>query len=143
MVRDEQAGAAEGQSVRFAVLLRGADDVGTPIGTVSLFQLDEGNRRAELGYALRRSAWGRGYATEAVSAVIDQAFGPLDLNRLEADIDPHNHASARLLQRLASGTRACSGSGGSSPGKCATPPSTASSGPSGAPPDRLPPCEPP
>lgn len=107
MVRDEQAGAAEGGSVRLAVLLRGADGdgvpvagEGTPIGTVSLFRLDRSNRRAELGYALRRSAWGQGYAAEALSGVIDQAFGPLDLNRLEADVDPRNDASARLLQRL-------------------------------------------
>lgn len=67
---------------------------------MSLFHLDEGNRRAEVGFALRRSVWGRGYATEAVSAVIGQAFGPLGLHRLEADIDPRNDASGRLLQRL-------------------------------------------
>ena len=37
---------------------------------------------------------------EAASAVIDHAFGTLRLNRLEADIDPRNVASAGLLERL-------------------------------------------
>jgi ribosomal-protein-alanine N-acetyltransferase len=107
MVRDEVAGAAQGTSVRLAVLLRAADDAVAAgregpdlIGTVSVFQLDRGNRRAELGYALRRSAWGHGYAREAVAAVVDHAFDALDLIRIEADVDPRNHASARLLERL-------------------------------------------
>lgn len=120
MVREEAAGAVEGTSVRLAVLLRAATDgaaTGEPggrdgavvgdgrpdpalIGTVSVFQLDRGSRRAELGYALRRSAWGHGYAREAVAAVIGHTFGTLGLNRLEADIDPRNEASARLLERL-------------------------------------------
>lgn len=41
-----------------------------------------------------------GHATEALHALIDHAFGPLDYNRLEADIDPRNAASARVLERL-------------------------------------------
>ena len=67
---------------------------------VSLFALDRNNRRAEVGYALRRDAWGRGYATEAVGAVVAWGFGELGLHRLEADIDPRNTASAAVLTRL-------------------------------------------
>ena len=37
---------------------------------------------------------------EALSALVDYAFKTLGLNRLEADIDPRNHASARTLERL-------------------------------------------
>jgi RimJ/RimL family protein N-acetyltransferase len=37
---------------------------------------------------------------EALTAVIDYAFGPLGLRRLEADTDPRNGASLRTLERL-------------------------------------------
>ena len=43
--------------------------------------------------------WARGYVSEALPALIDHAFGPLELNRLEADIDPDNAASKRVLER--------------------------------------------
>lgn len=70
------------------------------IGECSIFSLVEGSRRAEIGYALARSAWGCGYAVEALRALIGHVFGPMGLNRLEADIDPRNGASARTLERL-------------------------------------------
>jgi RimJ/RimL family protein N-acetyltransferase len=37
---------------------------------------------------------------EALGALLDFGFGELDLNRIEADIDPRNGASARTLERL-------------------------------------------
>ena len=52
------------------------------------------------GGAMARSAWGHGYAQEAGRAVISHAFDVLGLNRIEAEIDPRNEASARVLERL-------------------------------------------
>lgn len=69
-------------------------------GTVSLFALNREQRRAEVGYSLASELWGRGYATEMLRLAIDFAFGPLDLERLEADVDPRNDASCRLLERV-------------------------------------------
>lgn len=46
---------------------------------------DAGARRSEVGYALIRSVWGRGYATEAVGAVIRFGFEAMGLNRIEAN----------------------------------------------------------
>ena len=70
------------------------------IGTTTLIHLDFDNRRAELGYALARDHWGKGYMHEALQAVIGYAFEVLDLRRLEADVDPRNAASIRTLERL-------------------------------------------
>jgi len=56
--------------------------------------------RAEIGYILGRAHWSRGYVSEALPALIDHGFETLGLNRLEADIDPRNAASARVLMRL-------------------------------------------
>ena len=70
------------------------------IGSCSLFRIDPEHRRAEIGYALRRDRWGRGLAREACAALLDWAFGPLGLHRVEADVDPRNAASRGLLLRL-------------------------------------------
>ncbi len=70
------------------------------MGTCTLFHHQAASRRAEIGYALGRPYWGAGYMHEALTALIDHAFGALDLHRLEADIDPANAASARTLERL-------------------------------------------
>ena len=70
------------------------------IGECVLFDIHTQSRRAEIGYTLGREYWSQGYMTEALVALIEIAFGPLDLNRLEADIDPRNAPSARILERL-------------------------------------------
>jgi RimJ/RimL family protein N-acetyltransferase len=58
------------------------------------------SRRAEIGYVLGRPYWGLGHIHEALQALLRYAFQILDLNRLKADIDPRNRASAKTLDRL-------------------------------------------
>ena len=70
------------------------------IGTCTLFRIDPRHRHAEIGYALRSDHWGRGLACEAVTLMLDWAFRRLDLQRVEADIDPRNDGSRQLLARL-------------------------------------------
>lgn len=70
------------------------------VGTCTIFQFHVASRRAEIGYALGRPYWGLGYMDSALQALLRYAFQTLDLNRLEADIDPRNVASARTLERL-------------------------------------------
>jgi RimJ/RimL family protein N-acetyltransferase len=79
-------------------IARAEDDL--MLGHASVFDFDEQSARAEIGYGLARAHWGRGYMHEALTAVIDLAFGPLGLRRLEADTDPRNEASLRVLERL-------------------------------------------
>lgn len=57
-------------------------------------------RSASLGYCLRQSAWGQGHATEAAGALLQWAFGTLDLNRVQAEADTRNAPSARVLEKL-------------------------------------------
>lgn len=59
-------------------------------------QFDE----TEVGWALRRMAWGHGYATEAGRACIDWAFAELGIPYLTAMISLENARSARLAKRL-------------------------------------------
>lgn len=88
---------ASGARLRLGVALRATGEL---IGTCTLYAFDRPNRRCDVGYMLNRAHWGRGYMPEAMAAVIGHAFGALGLNRIEADIDPRNTASARLLERL-------------------------------------------
>ncbi len=73
---------------------------GRVIGTCTLAAIDKRNRRAELGFALQRTQWKNGYVTEALRKLLDFAFDELRLHRIEADVDPRNHASIRVVERL-------------------------------------------
>ncbi|MFJ1651357.1 GNAT family protein [Streptomyces sp. NPDC088337] len=53
-----------------------------------------------LGYTAYASTTGRGYMTEGVRLIIQHAFGELGLHRLEANVQPDNTASLKLIQRL-------------------------------------------
>ncbi|MCL2515621.1 MAG: GNAT family N-acetyltransferase [Microbacteriaceae bacterium] len=56
--------------------------------------------QAVLGWTLDPAFHGRGYATEAVRAVIDTCFGPLGLRRVHAGCFAANEPSWRLMERL-------------------------------------------
>jgi len=70
------------------------------IGTVTLCRVDARHLRAEVGFALASRAWGSGFASEAVNRLVEHAFEDRGLERLEADVDPRNERSLRLLERL-------------------------------------------
>jgi RimJ/RimL family protein N-acetyltransferase len=57
-------------------------------------------RLPEVGYILHPDVWGRGYAFEAVAAVIGHVFATRGVDRLTADADPRNAGSRRLLEKL-------------------------------------------
>lgn len=97
MIQRDQAAMAAGEHLRLGI--ERLDDRAL-IGTCTLFDRSTTSRRAELGYALASQAWGRAYMDEALRALLGHGFGALGLNRVEADIDPRNEASARTLQRL-------------------------------------------
>jgi RimJ/RimL family protein N-acetyltransferase len=62
--------------------------------------LDDGSRDVEIGWRLRRDAWGRGLATEGALAAREHAFGELGLARLVALVHPENAASIRVVGKL-------------------------------------------
>jgi len=71
---------------------------GSPIGACGIDLRTDG---AELGYWLGMPFWGQGFATEAARAVIDYAFGELDLEALHAGARVSNPASRRVLEKCA------------------------------------------
>lgn len=89
--------ADDGTGVRLAV--ERLDD-GALIGWCSLSRWNPDYRSAAIGYCYGEAAWGRGYATEAALALLAWAFETLDLNRVQAETDTRNLASARVLEKL-------------------------------------------
>ncbi|MCS0590461.1 GNAT family N-acetyltransferase [Massilia norwichensis] len=91
------AAREDGSEVRFGIELLSSGEL---IGNVGLHHFFGQNRRCEIGYALVSKVWNQGYATEALRAAIQHGFDALDLNRIEADIDPRNIGSGRVLEKL-------------------------------------------
>ncbi|ACU72318.1 GCN5-related N-acetyltransferase [Catenulispora acidiphila DSM 44928] len=89
--------AQEGTGARLAVD-RVSD--GAFLGWCTLAGWNPVYRSASLGYCYDAAAWGHGYATEAARALLRWAFDTLDLNRVQAETDTRNAASARVLEKL-------------------------------------------
>ncbi|OLF07995.1 hypothetical protein BLA60_24285 [Actinophytocola xinjiangensis] len=82
----------------FAAFTRGGDEF------VGWFMLvrdpDAPAGEAELGYRLRRAAWGHGYATEGSTALLRHAFVALGLRRVVADTMTVNARSRRVMEKV-------------------------------------------
>jgi len=89
--------AEEGSGARLAI-----DRVSDAafIGWCGLTRWNPDYRSASMGYCLDDAAWGHGYATEAGRAFLRWAFDTLDLNRVQAETDTRNAASAHVLEKL-------------------------------------------
>jgi RimJ/RimL family protein N-acetyltransferase len=91
---------AEGRSEadEFAILRNGA-----PIGVAALKRPGTGDpprKMPRLGYWLGRPHWGRGYATEALAALVAYAFAHYPAERIGAGVFTDNPASRRVLEKL-------------------------------------------
>jgi len=70
------------------------------VGAINVSQIFHGNfRSAYLGYYAGATFMGQGYMSEGLRLVLRHAFGALGLHRLEANIQPKNRASIRLVRR--------------------------------------------
>ncbi len=69
------------------------------LGWVVLMPLDESDD-IEVGYGLKKSAWGRGIATEAARCLVEYGFDTLGLEEIVAITRPENAASQNVLQKV-------------------------------------------
>lgn len=82
---------------RWAIAEHEADRM---IGDCVLFSINREHARCEVGYSLFPAQQGRGFAREVVHRALRWAFDSLGMMRIEADSDPRNVRSCRLLERL-------------------------------------------
>lgn len=86
-----------GETIQFAVIEKEADQL---IGQISLRWTDATAAQAELRFIFNPDFRRKGYATEAVKAVIDHGFEEFNFHRIFAVCAGKNQASARLLKKL-------------------------------------------
>jgi RimJ/RimL family protein N-acetyltransferase len=84
-------------SLNTAVIER---DSGRYIGGVSLRPVEGDPAILDIGYALAVDSHGKGYATEAVGALVDEAFGKRGAERIFGNAFVGNHASRRVMEKL-------------------------------------------
>ena len=69
------------------------------VGTICLWHIVKENHRAEIGYIIHHDHQGKGLMHEAVEKVIEYGFHAMKLHSIEANVDPANSASIKLLER--------------------------------------------
>jgi len=98
-VRGRPRSLGTGATGRFEWLIRERQS-GNAVGWVSVRINDRSRDHAELGYSLVTGARGKGYATEALGAVVEESFASTQLAELHACTVPENLASRRVLERV-------------------------------------------
>lgn len=87
----------EKRGIRWGITLKGDHKV---IGSCVFYNMVSEHYRTDIGFVLSKDFWGQGIAQEAVKAVIKYGFEHLNINRIEAVIEPPNTASQKLVERL-------------------------------------------
>ncbi|VDG96831.1 Putative ribosomal N-acetyltransferase YdaF [Lysinibacillus sphaericus] len=82
--------------IRWGITLK---DNGRVIGSCGFLNMHPKHSRTEIGYELSKEYWGKGFASEALEAVVKYGFQHLQLERIEALIEPANLASLKLLEK--------------------------------------------
>ena len=87
---------AESSGISWGIQLKDSTQI---IGCIGLYRIQKEHYRAEVGYILSPQMWGQGLMTEALVAVLRQSFQQFGFNSIEADTDPENSSSNRMLER--------------------------------------------
>lgn len=91
---------AEWQSLQSCEFCLRSQDDGSVIGMCGINSMDLQNRGANLGYWIRTSACGSGYATEASRLICHFGFDSLELQRIEIVVATDNAGSLRVAEKL-------------------------------------------
>ena len=91
------AGYEEGNYYRWVAEEKNGDGV---IGTMSLLRFDEEEDSCSFAYMFAKDWWGQGYATEAMTAVVNFAVEKLEIKKITADHFAGNEASGNVMRKL-------------------------------------------
>jgi ribosomal-protein-alanine N-acetyltransferase len=84
------------EGIRWVIAEQGA---GHYIGDIGFHNYAPAHARAEIGFKLAKTHWRRGIMAEALGPVLEYGFTVMQLNRVEAIVDPENAACLGLLRR--------------------------------------------
>ena len=89
-------GVVTNESISWAITNLNDDRL---IGSIGYWRIMKEHYRAEIGYMLHPDFHGKGLMQEAISAVIDFGFNEMKLHSIEANVNPENKASQKLLEK--------------------------------------------
>jgi len=89
-------GVSANDAIAWAITLKGQPQL---VGTISFHRIEKEHYRGEIGYMLNPKLWRKGIVGEAMAKVLDFGFRTLHLHSIEANVNPHNSASASLLKK--------------------------------------------
>lgn len=87
----------QGRWLQLAVELKEAGEL---IGDVAFRVKNNDARQTVIGYSFASTHWQKGYATEALTALLDYLFEDVDMHRITADCDVENTGSWKTLEKL-------------------------------------------
>ena len=85
-----------GDGITWGISLKGQPAL---LGTIGLWRIVKEHYRAEIGYLLHPGYQRRGLTQEAMVKVLDYGFSVINLHSVEANVNPENEASCRLLEK--------------------------------------------
>ncbi|HWR44488.1 GNAT family N-acetyltransferase [Sporomusa sp.] len=85
------------EAFRWTIILKDSGDI---VGSCGYNSWNKENQRGEIGYELGRAYWGKGIMTEALTGLLEYGFVKLDMNRIQALVEPANIPSIQLLRKL-------------------------------------------
>jgi len=89
--------ADQQKALRFTIFEKASKHI---IGSCGFNMFDFDHAITEIGYDLAKVHWGKGYATEAITALIDYAFTNLAMNTIVAKVEAANINSIKVLKKL-------------------------------------------
>jgi len=87
----------KGTGINWGLMDKFTDEL---VGYFGFWRVDLKNCRGEIGYALCPECWGKGYMLETFRTTINFGFKELNLHSVEANVNPGNKASIKLLERF-------------------------------------------
>jgi ribosomal-protein-alanine N-acetyltransferase len=97
MLEKIQQSYEAGQGISWIVTL---PEEGKMRGLAGIWRIDHEHHRGEIGYTINPELWNQGIASEIMAAVVEYGFEKMNLHSLEANVNPSNGASIRVLQKL-------------------------------------------
>ena len=90
-------GISSNEAIAWAISMK--ENPKVLIGTISFHRIEKEHYRGEIGYLLNPKFWRKGIVGEAMTKVLEYGFKSIGLHSVEANVNPHNSASASLLKK--------------------------------------------
>ena len=95
-IRSTAEAVIQNEGIMWGICQRGSTKV---IGTIGHWRLIKEHYRSEIGYSLHPEFWQKGIMSEAMNAVLAYGFRQMKLHSVEANVNPQNRNSIKLLEK--------------------------------------------